>query len=153
MGAKSSVFLSALYIGKASTIQSIKWNKPPTPTQARKGVGVINNLVGLLQPKRKDIEIHEATLAQVPCWHIEGPTEFKRVIFYLHGGGYIFSLQHLSNFFRYFLPELSKACEAEVWAPDYRVAPEHPYPAAIEDAYAAYLALLSSGVNANNIFV
>ncbi|MCV6597733.1 MAG: alpha/beta hydrolase [Mangrovicoccus sp.] len=69
---------------------------------------------------------------------------------YLHGGGYIFGapLTHrsLTGFFARNLP-------AKVYVPDYRLAPEHPFPAAIEDAVAAYQALLHMGYGPHQIVV
>ena len=56
-------------------------------------------------------------------------------ILYLHGGGYV-SGSPLP--YREFTSELSQATGAFVLAPDYRLGPEHPFPAAVEDAVKAY---------------
>ena len=56
-------------------------------------------------------------------------------ILYLHGGGYI-SGSPLP--YREFTSELSQATNAVLLAPDYRLGPEHPFPAAVEDAVTAY---------------
>ena len=58
-----------------------------------------------------------------------------RVILYLHGGAFIFGspVSYRSRAMR-----LSYRCDAEVFVPDYRLAPEHPYPAALDDALAAF---------------
>ena len=67
--------------------------------------------------------------------------EPDRAILYLHGGGYVFGspLSHgvLCEY-------LSAAANAVVFALDYRLAPEHPFPGAVEDAVAAYRWLLES---------
>lgn len=67
-----------------------------------------------------------------------------RVILYLHGGGYCLGsiLTH-----RDFAYRLSAACGARVLLIDYRRAPEHPFPAALEDALTAYRWLLNEGVD------
>lgn len=63
-----------------------------------------------------------------------------RVILQLHGGGYIGPMK---NIYRRFAVRYSKlSYGADVLSPDYRVAPEHPFPAALEDAAFAYRWLL-----------
>jgi acetyl esterase/lipase len=59
----------------------------------------------------------------------------RRVVLYLHGGGYLFGSP---AGYRDRARRLSYRCNAEVFVPDYRLAPEHPYPAALEDALAAW---------------
>jgi len=56
-------------------------------------------------------------------------------ILYLHGGGYIVGTEQL---FRDFTWRIGKAARASVLYVDYRLAPEHPFPAAVEDASRAY---------------
>lgn len=65
-----------------------------------------------------------------------------QVILYLHGGGYVCGKPR--TYFN-LCGRLAKALNAEVWLPAYRVAPEHPFPAAVEDAVASYEALLGKG--------
>jgi acetyl esterase/lipase len=64
-------------------------------------------------------------------------------VLYLHGGAYLFgALDEYGDF----LARLAGASGARVVAFEYRLAPEHPFPAAFEDALAAYQALLREGV-------
>ncbi len=65
-----------------------------------------------------------------------------RVILYLHGGGYVFggTGSHANA-----VAHIGKAAGAGVFFPLYRLAPEDPYPAAVEDAMAAYRWLLDQG--------
>ncbi len=65
-----------------------------------------------------------------------------QVILYLHGGGYVCGK---TRTYHNFCSRLARALDAEVWLPDYRLAPEHPFPAAIDDAVAAYHLLLARG--------
>jgi epsilon-lactone hydrolase len=69
-----------------------------------------------------------------------GPGEHR--VLFLHGGGYQVGS---ARAYRGLLTHLSRATGAPVHAPDYRLAPEHPYPAGAEDAYAAFRALRNSG--------
>lgn len=69
------------------------------------------------------------------------PRAGVRVLF-LHGGGYVMgSARAYAHFAGHFAQRLS----ASVFVPDYRLAPEHPFPAALEDAHAAYLGLSKTG--------
>ena len=71
-------------------------------------------------------------------------------VLYLHGGGYQVGS---ARAYRGLLAHLSRACDAPVLAPDYRLAPEHPYPAAAEDVYATFRALRGAGHPAQRIAV
>ena len=73
-----------------------------------------------------------------------------RVIFYLHGGGYVICSPRTH---RDLLWRLARACGARVLVPDYRLAPENPHPAAVEDAVKAYRWLLKSGVKPARVAV
>jgi monoterpene epsilon-lactone hydrolase len=63
---------------------------------------------------------------------VEAPT---RVILYLHGGGFFMGSPAS---YRNRAMRLSYRCHAEVFVPAYRLAPEHPYPAALDDAFKAW---------------
>lgn len=59
---------------------------------------------------------------------VESP---RCVIIHLHGGAFVMGSPHS---YRNRAMRMSYRCDAEVFVPDYRLAPEHPYPAALEDA-------------------
>ncbi len=67
----------------------------------------------------------------------------SRVVLQLHGGGYIATMKNAYRSFAALYSELGGNCR--VLTIDYRVAPEHPYPAALEDTIAAYHWLLEQG--------
>lgn len=69
----------------------------------------------------------------------------------LHGGGYIATMKNAYRSFAALYSELGGNCR--VLTIDYRVAPEHPYPAALEDTIAAYHWLLEQGYPAEKIVV
>jgi len=73
-----------------------------------------------------------------------------QVIYWLHGGGYCIGS---TNTHRGLHARISSAARARVFAIDYRLAPEDPFPAAVEDAVAGYLWLLSSGVDPSQIII
>jgi epsilon-lactone hydrolase len=73
-----------------------------------------------------------------------------RTLLYLHGGGYFFCTPQTH---RGITVTLAKGAEARVFVLDYRLAPEHRFPAAIEDAVAAYRGLLAAGTPAGRIVI
>lgn len=72
------------------------------------------------------------------------------VLVYLHGGAYVFCSPRSH---RHLVAALSEATNATAFALDYRLAPEHPFPAAIEDSVAVYRWLLDQGFAPNRIFI
>ena len=73
-----------------------------------------------------------------------------RVITYLHGGGYVMGS---IDTHRELIARLAKAAQARCLALDYRLAPEHLFPAAADDAIAAYRWLLAQGIKPGQIVV
>lgn len=64
-------------------------------------------------------------------------------LLYFHGGGFVIGS---AQAYRLLAAELARSAGLTAYAPDYRLAPEHPFPAAIDDCRAAYLALLAQGI-------
>jgi acetyl esterase/lipase len=77
-------------------------------------------------------------------------TQKDRHILFLHGGGFILGS---SSQYRHFTWRLAAAARAQVLAPDYRLAPEHPFPAAADDAVTAYQWLLANGADPKRLAV
>jgi epsilon-lactone hydrolase len=67
-----------------------------------------------------------------------------RAVLFLHGGGYVTGWGAL---YRHFTWRIATAARARVLAIDYRLAPEHPFPAALDDALAAYRWLVAGGAD------
>ena len=78
-------------------------------------------------------------------------TENREVVLQLHGGGYIGKMKNAYRDFAVLYARMPG--ERAVLSVDYRVAPEDPYPAALEDAYAAYQWLLEMGCRGSQIIV
>jgi epsilon-lactone hydrolase len=76
--------------------------------------------------------------------------EPRQTVYYLHGGAYVACSPETH---RAFTSALSRAANARVFALDYRLAPEHRFPAAVEDAVAGYLWLLDQGVNPQEVVI
>ncbi len=96
--------------------------------------------------KNLKVEMTQTNIKGIPStWFIPNSTTSKslapHIIYYLHGGGYsICSV----NTHKRLIAHIAKACHAKVLAIDYRLAPEHPYPAAIEDSIEVYQYLLQT---------
>ena len=92
-----------------------------------------------------------AIVGGVPgVWIAPDGVSTSRTILYLHGGGYVVGS---SDTHGKMVGHLVKAAGARAFLPDYRLAPEHPHPAALEDAVAVYRALLADGVDPARLLV
>lgn len=90
-------------------------------------------------------------IAQVPTVHIQPKTTKSGLgILYLHGGGYVVgsSKSHMK-----LAAQIGQAAQAQVWLAEYRLDPEHPSPAAIEDSIAVYKALLAQGQDPKKLVI
>ena len=97
----------------------------------------------------KDVVIKEVKMGSVPgTWVAPVHSDSKRVMFYLHGGGY-FSGSPAG--YHGIAGQFAKRLQANVFMPDYRLAPEHPYPTPINDAFEAYRWLLEQGHDPGSI--
>jgi monoterpene epsilon-lactone hydrolase len=83
-------------------------------------------------------------------WSLAPGSAGDRVLLYFHGGGYCSGSIHSH---RGMVSEAGRAARARTLALAYRLAPEHPFPAALEDAVAAYEFLLGEGYAADSIAV
>jgi epsilon-lactone hydrolase len=79
-----------------------------------------------------------------------GLSDSGNVILYLHGGGYVSCTPQTH---RPITTSLARMARCRVFSLDYRLAPEHPFPAAVDDAAAAFRWLVANGVSANKIAV
>jgi epsilon-lactone hydrolase len=87
----------------------------------------------------------------VACeWFAAPVDDEQRVLLYLHGGGFI---THLPTAYREFARRLGAALKARVLLPDYRLAPEHPFPAGSDDCLEAYRWLLAQDVDPKRIVI
>lgn len=92
-----------------------------------------------------------ADLGGVPCQWIDAPgVRTDRVVLYFHGGGFQVGS---TRSHRELMACISAAASARVLGVDYRLAPEHRYPAALQDALAVWKALREQGIDASRIAV
>jgi epsilon-lactone hydrolase len=104
-------------------------------------------------PILKQLRFEKASLGGVAGeWFIpRGASEGGPVVLYFHGGSFIYG--SIASTHRELIAREAVAAGARTFAVDYRLAPEHPFPAAIDDALAAYRGLLHAGVEPSRVVV
>jgi epsilon-lactone hydrolase len=147
------VFRQFLKRGKRLDLKRQRDNIPIDPKAARMGHLRANTFFSRFIKLRSDVILKEVYLDRIFAYHAKPMDETKRVILYFHGGAYMTGLKDVFTTYKYYSAELAHLAKAEVYVIDYRVAPEDPFPSALEDAYAAYTALLTKGISEADIFL
>lgn len=97
---------------------------------------------GMRAPLAPGVSVRTESVRGVPVTWFEPATNVGSTILYLHGGGYVFGSADQD---RGIASRIAGVLGARVVAPDYRLAPEHPFPAAVDDVVATYTGLLEAG--------
>ncbi|MBM4258690.1 MAG: alpha/beta hydrolase [Deltaproteobacteria bacterium] len=99
----------------------------------------------------EDVIIEQVKIGGCAAEWLRAPgTNAQRAILYLHGGGYVMGSP---NTHRSLGGEVSRASQAAVLMLDYRLAPESPFPAAIDDGVAAFEWLIAQGFKPQNLAI
>lgn len=106
--------------------------------------------VGPTQPRVRGSSFEPIEFNGVPARRIQAGKTGRRAVLYLHGGAYVTGSP---SSHRGLMSHLARTAEATVFAPDYRLAPEHAHPAALEDALASYRAILDAGHAPADVFI
>ncbi len=108
--------------------------------------------MGALFGNNREVEVMETTVGSMYAeWiRVDRPHSGKKIILYCHGGGYSTGSPLYA---RTLTTKLASLLSMDVFCFDYRLAPEHPYPAAVDDAQAAWDYLMLQGYGAKDIFV
>jgi epsilon-lactone hydrolase len=102
-------------------------------------------------PIPADVETSAASLGRIPVVNVDvAGADSLSAIMYLHGGAYSIGSAASSVALA---SDLARRAGVRLVSVDYRLAPEHPYPAAVEDAVAAYRGLLDTGLTASRIAI
>ncbi len=98
-----------------------------------------------------DVKIEKLTLGGVRAERSVTPgADSNAALLYVHGGGYV--IGSLDSH-RHLVTEAGRACNVAAYALDYRLAPEVPFPAPVEDTVAAYRQLLGQGIAPGKIAI
>ncbi len=123
--------------------------KPPDPTPQLLRER-FDKLADFL-PSPEDLIYEPVDAGGVPGAFISAPgADASRCVYYLHGGGYVIGSVATHRILAY---DLSKASGVRVLSMEYRLAPEHPFPAGLEDAIDGYKWLLQSGIAPEHVLI
>ena len=118
-----------------------------TPQELR----VVFEKLGDSTPLAPDIKKEKVSAGGIDAEWISAPnSSADRAVLYVHGGGYVIGSV---NTHRDLLARIARASGARVLGINYRLAPEHPFPAAVEDSVAAYRWMLAEGLKPSRIAV
>jgi monoterpene epsilon-lactone hydrolase len=102
-------------------------------------------------PTPAEVKIERVSAPAAPAEWLRPPSAVAgRVVLYLHGGGYVIGSPRSH---RHLAAAIASAGAANALLLDYRLAPEHPFPTAVDDAVAAYRWLLDQGIAASHIVI
>lgn len=102
-------------------------------------------------PIPSDIEIRSTMLDNIPAEWVIPPNSIKdHVILHIHGGGWMLGSPSIS---RRITSAIANATKLKILSIDYRLAPEYPFPAPLDDCITAYNWLLSNGFKSENIII
>ena len=129
---------SAEFENLVQTFKAQRTDASPTIGELRIGF----DMLGQMMPVAEGVLIEETSLAGLATDRLAtADADTERVLLYLHGGGYCIGTRASH---RPTAAALAKATGITVLLPEYRLAPEAPFPAAVEDARAIYEALLET---------
>lgn len=107
--------------------------------------------MGQLYPLTEGVQVTAVTLNGVSAeLHLVARVSSQATLLYLHGGGYVIGSPKSHS---HLVAQFVSATGMTAYSADYRLAPEHAFPAAIDDAVLAYRALLDQGIPANKIII
>jgi|SRR5579885_2820373 acetyl esterase/lipase len=133
-----------------SLIQMLK-SQPLNPNLSVQETRAGFEQMAAMFPVAGDVKCEPVSAGGVKAEWVSAPgADPNRAILYLHGGGYVIGS---INTHRSLAGRLSRASKARVLLIDYRLAPENPHPAAVEDAVAAYRWMLQQGLKPSRIAV
>lgn len=122
--------------------------RDPTPARIRKLTAHTAPLIARREKYEASVPF---AVGEARAWWIQPDgLPGSGVILYLHGGGFIAESRAIHD---PLLAALGRAGGARGLMVDYRLAPEHPFPAAIDDCYAAWNFLLSSGIDPGRVVI
>jgi epsilon-lactone hydrolase len=101
-------------------------------------------------PPPSEVEVRPVNAGGVPSLLVTPGPERSVTMLYLHGGGYVLG----SAFgYRALVGAVAVAADAGILLPEYRLAPEHPFPAALDDSLRAYGWMLDNGTQPERVTV
>lgn len=120
----------------------------PTPPIEARRAGFEAQMAAL--PADPEVTVEAVDLGGVPALRARFGEDRNRVLLWLHGGAFVLGS---AESYRPFSARLARACGSDVIVPDYRLAPEHPFPAALEDTIGALDVLEARGTGLQHVAI
>jgi acetyl esterase/lipase len=115
---------------------------------------VLDDLCAVVMPplaKSLGVDTEKSSVGGVPgVWYRPSKGKPRGTVLYLHGGGYIGTSPRM---YAFFVATLARRIDCEIFVSDYRLAPEFPFPAALEDAAIVMEALLHGDADPGRFFL
>jgi monoterpene epsilon-lactone hydrolase len=112
---------------------------------------LLSDILPSFAPKVKGVRYEPFDISGIPAeWVIPEGAENDHVLFYIHGGGYVIGSIRSH---RKMVSRMASAAGCRALLIDYRLAPEHPFPAGLEDTIMAYRWLLSQGYETDKMAI
>ncbi|MEO5841569.1 MAG: alpha/beta hydrolase [Acidimicrobiales bacterium] len=133
-----------------AVIEALSARPPTVPVDVHSARQAIDEMMGSA-PLADGVTVEPVTVAARPAeWVRHSSAANDQVVLYLHGGGFRIGSLHA---YRPFASQLAVALETPLLVVDYRLAPEHPFPAGLEDCVAGYAWLLATGWRSDQIAI
>jgi monoterpene epsilon-lactone hydrolase len=142
------VSFQSVLLAAALRVMRRKWQAPLDPAWMR---ATTSRTARRLPVSPRALVRHQPVDGVDAFWFEPPNARPHKAMLYLHGGGYVFGSAQDTH--RDLISRLAQTAECCVLAVDYRLAPEHPYPAALDDVLKAYRWLLAAGHAPRNIAV
>jgi acetyl esterase/lipase len=131
--------------------QFLRWDSDPLRRASVEELRRVREGNVMRSPAILLVKSIRAVVGGVPGeWVSPRQSPAPRVFLYLHGGAFLFGS---ANTHRDLAARVALAANARVFVAEYRLAPEHPFPAAQDDALAAYQGILDAGTPPGRVFV
>ena len=115
------------------------------------GMRIRSDAMGLDNPIAPDVVIEPIVINGINAeWTTTPNANHERALLYFHGGGYVTGSL---DSHRHAVAEMGRAASLRTLAVQYRLAPENPFPAAVEDGLAAYRYLIETGFKPSNLAI
>lgn len=136
-------------------LRSLPRKENPSVQSMRRG---FESLTSMLPPP-EGVTVEPITVAERPCERVTPAHSLRdpaleggsgNTLLYLHGGAFVFGSPKTH---RTLVARLAQASSAAVITPDYKLAPEHPFPEGIDDIVQVYLGLLEQGISPHRLSI
>jgi monoterpene epsilon-lactone hydrolase len=114
---------------------------------------LLGKLINFLSHTPKDVQVRMLTINSIYGMKLTPAKKGSQIIMYIYGGAFVIDLDTVKNLILPFTATLAKTAETEIWIPQCRTAPEHPFPAQGEDYFASYMNLLDQGYKPEDITI